>query len=60
MTHSLVAVLVFLLVVVLLVYAALYIIARTLPADVQMPAKLVVGVIGLIAIMYRLLPLAGF
>ena len=59
MEHALISTLVFVLIVCLLVWAALYIAARTLPADIQLPVKLVVGAIGLIAILYRLLPLAG-
>lgn len=55
----LISVLVFVLIVVILVWAALYIAARTLPADVQMPVRLVIGAIGLIAILYKLLPMAG-
>ena len=55
----LISTLIFIVIVVLLVWAALYIVARTLPADVQMPVRVVIGVLGLIAILYRLLPLAG-
>jgi uncharacterized membrane-anchored protein len=57
--HELISLLIFVVVVIVLVWAALYIIARTLPADVQLPARIVVGLIGLVAILYRLLPLAG-
>ncbi len=57
--QPLIATLIFVVVVVLLVWAAIYIVDKTLPADVHLPVKLVVGVIGLIAILYRLLPLAG-
>jgi uncharacterized membrane-anchored protein len=57
--EPLISTLIFVVVVVLLVWAALYISARTLPADVQFPVKIVVGVIGLIAILYRLLPMVG-
>jgi len=57
--QPLIATLVFVLIVCLLVWAAIYIVDKTLPADVHLPVKVVVGVIGLIAILYRLLPMAG-
>jgi hypothetical protein len=56
MEHALIATLVFVVIIVLLVFAALYIIDRCLPADMKMPAKLVVGVLALIAILVRLVP----
>lgn len=59
MDHAIIGVLVFVLIVVVLVWAALYVIERTLPADVQLVAKVVVGIIALIAVLYRLLPMAG-
>jgi hypothetical protein len=59
MEHALISTLIFVVIVVLLVWAALYITARTLPADVQFPVKIVIGVIGLIAVLVKLLPLAG-
>jgi hypothetical protein len=57
--NELISALIFIVIVVLLVWAAIYIIDRTLPPDVHLPVKLVVGVIGLIAILYRLLPMVG-
>lgn len=51
--------LIFVLLVVILVVAAVFIIDRTLPGDAGMIAKIVVGVLGLIALIYRLAPLAG-
>jgi uncharacterized membrane-anchored protein len=57
--HSLISVLIFVLIVVVLVWAAVYVAQKTLPADVQFPVLVVIGVIGLIAILYRLLPMAG-
>jgi hypothetical protein len=57
--RALIGVLIFVIIVVVLVWAAFYIIERAFPADVQMPAKIVVGLIGLVAILYKLLPMAG-
>jgi hypothetical protein len=58
-SSTLISTLVFVLIVVLIAWAALYIIERSLPGDVQMPCKLIVGAIALIALLMRLLPLAG-
>lgn len=55
----LVGILIYVLIVIVLVFAALYIAARTLPPDMQWIAKLVIGILGLIAILYKLVPLAG-
>lgn len=57
-TASLINLLIFVLIIVLLVAVAIWIIDRTLPPEFNMIAKVVVGVIALIAILYRLLPLA--
>lgn len=57
--NALVSALIFVVIVVLLVWAAIYVAEKTLPAEVQFPVKVVVGVLGLIAIIYRLLPMAG-
>jgi hypothetical protein len=57
--EPLIGVLIFLLIVVLLVWAAIYVIDRAFPSNIRWPAKLVVGVIALIAILYRLAPMAG-
>jgi uncharacterized membrane-anchored protein len=59
MEHALIGTLVFVLIVVILVWAAIYIVDRTLPTDVHLPVKIIIGAIGLIAVLYRLLPLAG-
>ncbi len=55
----LIGVLVFVLVVFLLVWLGCLIIDKALPGEVQMPAKVVLGVVGLIAVLYKLLPMAG-
>jgi hypothetical protein len=59
MDHALISTLVFVLVVLVLVWAAIYIVDQTLPPNVHLPAKVVIGILGLIAILYRLLPWAG-
>jgi hypothetical protein len=59
MDHALISLLIFVIVVVVLVALACWVIDRTIPGEFNMIAKLIVGVIGLVAILYRLLPLAG-
>lgn len=56
MEHTLIATLIWVVIIALLVWLAIYVIDRCLPGDIQMPTKLVVGAIALIAILYRLLP----
>jgi hypothetical protein len=58
-SSALISTLVFVLIVVLIAWAALYIIDRSIPGEFRMPAKLIVGAIALIALLMRLLPLAG-
>jgi hypothetical protein len=56
-THSLVGLLIFVLIIFVLVFVAIWVIDQTLPPPIRMPAKVVVGLIALIAILYRLVPL---
>lgn len=57
--EPMIGVLIFVLVVLLLVWAAIYVIDKTMPSDTHMLLKAVVGVIGLFAVLYKLLPMAG-
>jgi hypothetical protein len=54
-----IGILIFAIVVFVLVYVGCIIVDKTLPAEVQMPAKVVIGLIGLLAILYKLAPMAG-
>lgn len=57
--EPLIGVLGFVLVVVLLVWAGIYIIDKSMPVESHFPLKLVVGALGLAAVLYKLLPMAG-
>jgi len=57
--HPLIGVLIYVVIVLVLVWAAIWVIGETLPPRFHMIAKVVVGVIGLIAILVKLLPMAG-
>lgn len=54
---SLIGILIFVLVVVIIVWACILIIDRTLPPDFSMIAKVLVGVIALAILLYRLIPM---
>jgi uncharacterized membrane-anchored protein len=57
--EPIVSILVFVLALALIVWLCVYIIQKTLPADVHMPAMAVVGVLALIAVLYRAAPYFG-
>lgn len=52
-------ILVFVLIVVVLTAAALWVIARTLPPDTHWLANIIVGALALLALAAKLLPMAG-
>lgn len=60
MDHALIATLLFVVIVVVLVAGAAYVIRTTIPGEFQKLALFIVGVLALIAVLYRILPLAGF
>lgn len=56
---SLISLLIFCVIVFVLVLLGCWVVDRTMPGEVRTPAKVVIGAIGLIAILVRLLPMAG-
>lgn len=57
MPHDLVALLIWVIVIFVLVVVACMVVDRTMPGEFALPAKLVIGLLALVALLSRLLPM---